>query len=650
MSVQFGAWNFDGRPPSTEYVEGVASTLIPYGPDERNFYSNAGLTIVHGAFCTTKESRGEVQPHCSRSGAVIVWDGRLDNRGELRGQVGNTKGCDCTDVSLVALAYEQWGTDCFAKLIGDWAVSIWSPRDHSLILARDPVGVRQLYYTLDENGAKWCTILDPLVLGSTRPLKLDEEYIAGWFSLFPAANLTPYAGIQSVPPSAFVHIQKGMRRISEYWRFNPYKRIVHRSDPEYEEHFRDLFAQSVRRRLRSDAPIVAELSGGMDSSCIVCIADTLMAGGSAEAYTLQTVSYYNDSEPNWNERPYFTKVEEKRGRAGCHINVGPEDIFKYDRETECFAAAPGSVVQSSTTASRLATCLTSHGSRVILSGIGGDEVMGGVPTPTPELADLVARLRLSSLAHQLKMWASAKRVPWFHLLIDTARGFFPPDCLSVSQYRKPAPWLDPEFIRRHRSALTGYESRSKVFGPLPSFQGSVDTLNALRRQLGCYPLPTNPTYEKRYPYLDRDLLEFLFAVPRSQLVRPNQRRSLMRRAMIGIVPDELLNRKRKGFVTRTPLAGISLEWNSLVQLSQEMLSSSLGIVNASAFRETLQVARRGVEVPIVPLTRTLSLELWLRGLKARSLLTGFPPVQLTGFSHQQSVRTVAARTVRAISG
>ena len=86
------------------------------------------------------------------------------------------------------------------------------------------------------------------------------------------------------------------------------------SDAEYEEHFRSVFAQSVRRRLRSDSPILAELSGGMDSSSIVCMADEIISRGQLATPRLDTLSYYDDSEPNWNERPYFSQVEEKRGR------------------------------------------------------------------------------------------------------------------------------------------------------------------------------------------------------------------------------------------------------------------------------------------------------------------------------------------------
>jgi len=120
--------------------------------------------------------------------------------------------------------------------------------------------------------------------------------------------------------------------------------------------------------------------------------------------------------------------------------------------------------------------------------------------------------------------------------------------------------------------------------------------------------------EKTFPYLDRSLLEFLYAIPRDQIVRPGQRRSLMRRAMAGIVPDEILNRKRKAFPIHTPIAAISSHWSSLVASKTSMATEELGIIDAGLFAEALNLAVRGRNVAIVPLARTLTVELWLRQL------------------------------------
>jgi asparagine synthase (glutamine-hydrolysing) len=615
MSVQFGRWNFDGRPADREHLATAEGMLAPYGPDGGGAYIKDSVGILFRGFRTTKESRREPQPHITASGAAITWDGHLDNHADLIPELRDLLNIGSTDVSIVAAAYERWGTGCFAKLLGDWALSIWNPRDRSLILAKDPIGTRHLYYSLDQDHVSWSTVLDPLVLLAGKPFALEEEYIAGWLSFFPATHLTPYVGIHSVPPSSSVLIRSGKHTVSKYWDFNPSKKIRYRADAEYEEHFRAVFAEAVRRRLCSDSPILAELSGGMDSSSIVCMADTIIARGAAETPRLDTVSYYDDSEPNWNERPYFTKVEEKRGRTGCHIDVSKQEPFKLEFENDRFIATPVSRGgRPSESEKKYVELLTSQGNRVVLSGVGGDEVLGGVPTPTPELENLLATAQIGALAHQLKVWALNKRKPWFHLLFEAARGFFPISLVGVPNYKKPAPWIDSGFLKRNRAVLQGYHRRLRLFGPLPSFQDNLSTLDVSRRQLACSGLPSDPSYEKRYPFLDRSLLEFAYAIPREQLVRPGQRRSLMRRALAGVVPDELLNRKRKAYFARAPVAAISRDWIRLVELSQHMIAGSLGVVDPGSFREALQETRRGTAVPTVALLRTIGIECWLQAL------------------------------------
>ena len=624
MSVQFGRWNFDGLPPSSDCIEKVDAVLAAYGPDSNDVYSKGGTTILYRAFHTTKESHRERQPHICSSRAVITWDGRLDNRAELIGNLRESVGFGSTDVAIVSAAYEKWGTGCFAQLIGDWAVSVWNPVDCQLILAKDPLGTRPLYYSIDADQITWCTVLVPLTRLSGKSFALNEEYVAGWLSiLFPAAHLTPYVGIHSVPPSSSVFLSSSKHVVNKYWEFSPEKKIRYRNDAEYEEHFRAIFAESVQRRLRSDRPVLAELSGGRDSSSIVCMADTLMARGTVRTPRLDTVSWYDDSEPQWNERRYFTKVEEKRGRTGWHIDVGAQqqENQQSGRDPKSpgshFAPIPGC---EDRTSRQMRMCVASQGNRVVLSGIGGDEIMGGVPTPTPELSDLLARAQFGTLAHQLRVWALQKRRPWFHLFWEVIRGFFPPEFVGVVKDMRPAAWLQSNFVKHHWAALTGYPSRLTLFGALPSFQYNLRTINALRRQLACTALPFEPPLETRYPYLDRNLVEFMFAVPREQFVRPAQRRSLMRRALVGIVPDEILNRKTKGFVSRSPLVAISKDWISFVEMTQHMVTSSLGLVDSERISDVLQKARHGEEVRVIPLMRTIHLEGWLRSLLEINIL------------------------------
>src|ERR1700694_1769019 len=112
MSIQFGTWNFEDKPPAPEYIEKVGAALAPYGPDSNESYSKGGLRILYRAFHTTQESRREKQPHISSSGAVITWDGRLDNRAELINELRNSLTVNSTDVAIIGASYEKWGTNC----------------------------------------------------------------------------------------------------------------------------------------------------------------------------------------------------------------------------------------------------------------------------------------------------------------------------------------------------------------------------------------------------------------------------------------------------------------------------------------------------------------------------------------------------------
>jgi asparagine synthase (glutamine-hydrolysing) len=626
MSVQFGRWNFEGQPPAPDYFEKVSATLAPYGPDSNESYSANGVRILYCAFHTTKESRREKQPCISPSGAVITWDGRLDNRTDLISELRDSLTVNSTDVAIVAAAYEKWGANCLGKLIGDWALSIWNPRERSVLLAKDPVGTKHLYYSFDNNQVTWSTILDPLVRFVGRTLEICEEYIAGWFAImFPAAHLTPYVGIYSVPPSSSVLLRPGKYMVSKYWDFDPSQRIRYRIDAEYEEHFRSALATAVQRRLRSDRPVLAELSGGMDSSSIVCMADAVITRGGADCPRLDTLTWFDESKPNWGELPHFTKVEEKRGRTGHHINAA---AFKDDHSpmprgaefaSDHLAATPVPNSRTSEFFKQNAAYIESQGYRITLSGIGGEVTGDGVPTPTPELQNLLARAHFFTLYGQLNAWAAKMRKKRLPLLWDAVRGFAPQD---APEYVTPAAsWFNPDFTRRHRAAFRGYSSRIKLLGPLPSFQNQIDNLSATRRFMASRSLYSELLLDIRYPYYDRDLLEFMYAIPREQIVRVGQRRSLMKRALVGIVPDEILNRKKREGVPQEAPKGSPKEPPHLPEIGQHIASGAIGIIDPDRFTEALQKARRNEDVLMGSLNRTLTLESWLRHLTLQGVLT-----------------------------
>ncbi len=609
MNIQFGLWNFDTGPVTPIQVSRMKSILDRFPFDGQNEFRDDQIYLLDRYLNADREMR---QPFRTEAGCFLCWDGRLDNRSDLADALGSGRLRTACDVELVGAAYDRWGTRAFSKLIGDWALSLWNPNDRTLILARDFLGTRPLYYSTKAGSVRWSSLLDPLILRETSSPFLNEEYIAGWFARFPATQLTPYARVRAVPPSFFVLFRNGRHTFENHWQFDPAKRIVYRNSGDYEQHFREVFSRSVTRRLRSTAPVLAELSGGMDSSSIVCMADRIISEGRADTSRLDTISYYNDAEPNWDESAFFRLVEQQRGRTGLHVPVNFNAHLHPTFPSERFAATPGSGADDNRNES-YAAHMRSGGYRVLLQGLGGDEVLGGVPAPSPGLANLLASARFVSFMKSSLAWALAMRLPMVHLAKEALRELlsFP----RAPDSRSAFPWLRPEFVRRNRNALEGYERRStaSIFAGRPSFRANLAALEDLRRHINCLSAANAmETPERRYPYLDRDLLEFLYAIPREELIRPHQRRSLMRRSLRGFVPEEILNRKRKAFLARAPLAALQADLDCLLRETNQMLSSDLGIVDRNKFQQRLTRAAGGEATPVVPLLRTLLIEAWLR--------------------------------------
>jgi asparagine synthase (glutamine-hydrolysing) len=149
----------------------------------------------------------------------------------------------------------------------------------------------------------------------------------------------------------------------------------------------------------------------------------------------------------------------------------------------------------------------------------------------------------------------------------------------------------------------------------------LQAIEGLQRQLSCSSINSAPLLEKRYPFLDRDLLDFLFTIPREQLVRPGHRRSLLRRSLAGIVPDEILNRRRKAFVSRFPVAMMAELAFSSIDRSGDMIVNRLGYVDRVKFQEAVDQVRRERTAPPMALLRAAGIEEWLAVFAARDALS-----------------------------
>jgi asparagine synthase (glutamine-hydrolysing) len=639
MSVQAGIWNFDERPVDRKFLSDISESLKPQGPDGEFCYVDGPVALLYRPFYTTAESRREKQPYVSRRGFVLTWDGRLDNRDELVSELRRDLQANPTDVAVVSAAFDRWETDCFRRIVGDWAISIWKPAQHEQLFATDYMSIRHIFYYLKNDRILWSTDLSPLVLLSNDKFHVDDNYISGYFAHAPDAHLTPYREIREVPPGQFVRIRKGNVTVERFWRFSPKSRIHYKTDAEYEEHFRHLFRQSVRRRLRSDSSILAELSGGLDSSSIVCMADDIIANEAEQTLRLDTISYYDNTEPNGDDSIYFPKVEQRRGRVGIHVDSSKVGVLPASLQCAEFSSLPGALGIARKAVEERAAVVR-DGYRVVLSGIGGDEFMGGVPAPQALLADLIVQLNLVRLAKQLSAWSLVKRRPWIQLLWQSAIDLLPP---YLGQYlakeARVEPWIQRDFATRTKLSIRRMGDGDRFGFWLPTRRSAICGVLSMARKLAKYTPPIFALEETRYPYLDQNLIEFILSIPASQLLRPGDRRSLMRRSLAGIVPQEILLRRTKQVGARTPILILDKHWDELQIVFEQSLSSRLGYVDEGLFLKTISDARAGRAVSLAKILSTISLEYWLRALAERGLLEVHPPSPW--FARQHALKATA---------
>jgi asparagine synthase (glutamine-hydrolysing) len=615
VSVQGGIWNVDGEPVKREALAAISHRAAEYGPDGEAFHLDGNVGLFYRPFHTTPGSSRETQPYVSVSGRVIIWDGRLDNRQELIAQLGRLGNAEESDVSLISAAFEQWGTGTLPRLVGDWALSIWDPSDRSVTLARDHIGVRPLFYYSKPGRLMWCSHLSPLALCGDRFTPCDR-YFAGYILLWPDADSTPYNEIHSVPPANFVRVSSGTIRKHPYWIFQPQRKTRYKRDAEYEEHFRFVFRQAVRRRLRCDHPVLAELSGGLDSSSIVCMADDILLQEGAEIPRLDTFSYFNANEPADDDRAFFEAVEKKRGRAGIHVCRGDQLTLSFDHSL--FAASPGYVERQELRSVHREWA--SQGSyRVVLSGTGGDEMLGNALDARVLMADLLRQGRAREFGHQLIRWSLRTRHPLLQLFAQTLALLLPGAVRSrLGAACRLEPWLNSKFAKKHRLALRELNAADGSWLWLPSVRDTCQTIRDLGRQMS----QTGPSLqEKRYPYLDQTLVEFLASVPPTQILRLGERRSLLRRALANMLPAEVLARRGKASAGRCFIVTLQSHWSRLEPVLCSPLVSRLGYVEQAAFRRALLDLKNGQLTPyFLRLIKAVYCELWLRDVVERGVV------------------------------
>jgi asparagine synthase (glutamine-hydrolysing) len=613
MSIIFGIRKPMGASVFEQELLHSAQATERYSPDGTTVRVSGNVGMGFQPYYTHLRSRLDAAPAHDVHGNLLVLDGRLDNCQELCREL-QLEESSTPDSQIILAAFLCWGEESFSRLIGDWALALWVAKGQVLYLARDHAGTRTLYFENKQGTFFWSTYLDSFFTVS-RSVEIDEEYAACYLAAQPIRDLTPYKGIRSIPPAHYAAVHDNKISLKPHWNWMGTETIRYRSDQEYDEHFLALFGQAVARRDGPGAPVIAQLSGGMDSTSIVCMSDHIRRLRNNSADLIDTISYYDDSEPGWNEKLYFTAVEEMRGKSGSHIEMSFLDrTFEPHDPSQGLYFLPGADSSGIDRERKVHAATAAQGYRSILSGIGGDEVLGGVPSPKPELANYLITGNVSLLLKRTVEWCVIDRSPFFHTLIDVAK-------YVCQLYRQPRidrdsipTWLKSPLQRACADHSRESITRGNRFGLSASGIGNGLAWWSIMETLPhTYPcILSRPEY--RYPFLDKQLVDYLFSIPPEVLVQPGRRRSLMRRALKSIVPEVVLERRRKAYQIRGPLHVIQQANRKLDLLFDNAFLSHAGFIEPAEVKAALHLTSNGKDFRwLQALTRTIAFELWIQG-------------------------------------
>jgi len=541
---------------------------------------------------------------------VLAWDGRLDNRDDLLLRLKDSLPSDTSNQSLALAAYERWGANGFVDLIGDWSVVIRDAANRRIVLATDFAGVRPLYYNLRPGGILWSTRLQSLV-EATGMDELDEKYVAGFLTFGGCPNHTPYKEIQSVPPGHALCISATETTIRPFWALPIGDSIRYQNPHRYEDQFRALFQEAVAVRLQTDSPVLAELSGGLDSSSVVCMANHLIRRGSVGAPRLVGVSYV---WPDSRDEPFLREVEEFCDIEGIHLSTHDNPLITQTKVGNAMPQGFEPLYMSvSAAASRL-------GAKVLLTGYNGDLVMGNWWDDSMQVAASLRRFHIARACQEALAWSKHLRIPVSWVLWRAFRTALPPTLGPPATFmptdgsyvpKRTATSLLPGFCKRTGLSENGsFFSKGWMDAP-PERRKHVQSLTMLLEMSSLQRPEPLQHLDYTHPFAHRPLVEFLMSVPADTLCGPGEPRRLMRRALSDLWPRKLRSRRSKGFFNAPWLEALRPMARDLLK-GRRMEVVERGFVDRTSFLSRLERLSAGLECNEAQLRQIILLEFWLR--------------------------------------
>jgi asparagine synthase (glutamine-hydrolysing) len=583
MSGIAGIYYLDGRPVEQTDVQRMVDSISHRGPDGFGVWTDGSVGLGHRMLWTTPESLHEKLPLTNKTGDLtITADARIDNRDELiptlnlNGRPRET----IPDSEIILAAYEKWGEQCPEKLLGDFSFAIWDKRNHKIYCARDPIGIKPFYYYFKEGKFRWSSEPKAIFEDKAIPKEPNLPLICLYLlNRFDEREETLYKDVYRLPPSHSMTIENGRIRKDQYWDIDPNYSIRYKTDEEYAEHFLSLFKEAVRARLRSHGPVGALLSGGLDSSSIVCTAAKLYQDSVIPNNGFETFSFIFDTFP-CDERVYVDEIVRKWNiHANSYTYEKHLSSFSFDQIYEYFEGGYFWPLLPSAPALRDAK---QKRIKVMLNGIGGDELLAA---GFNHLTDLMFEGNFRKLIIQIRNDAKLSSYSLLTLFFNYCFKPLIPQSFKIPLkyvlnlfHRNGIPsWINFDYFKRASLAELPKHVKFYIKFPTRSQQQiyerlrngwninvALDIIERFNAHFG---------FEVRYPFFCRHLVQFCLALTQEQRSDTQCTKVVLRRAMEGVLPD--LVKKRTDLPAYSSVVDWELKIRQADRLEKLILTSAL---------------------------------------------------------------------------
>jgi asparagine synthase (glutamine-hydrolysing) len=543
-----GLLKFKHRLAEEPVIRRMTDAIAHRGPDSDGFYTEGALAFGHRRLSIIDLSTAANQPFRDRSGRyVMVYNGEMYNYQEVRQMLPDYPFVTSGDTEVLLAAYLRWGADCLQYFRGMYAFAIWDRQEQELFLARDKMGVKPLYYYRDENQFVFASEIRAILVAEGVKKKLNPAALTEYFSTQSIGGAhSVIEGIRQLEAGYFMKIGEQLQEKHCYWDITTAVPSIDVPDPgKIKSHIRRLLLQSVSRRLVSDVPVGAFLSGGIDSSAVV----GLMAEASPARPNTFTVSF---EEKEYDESSYAELIAKKFNTVHTRMLLKPT-VFLDELENAVGAMDTPSGDGVNTYV--VSKAIRQNGMTVALSGVGGDELFAGYPFFRQFL----------QLQNNKWLWSlpQAARRTTSRLLSQMGKGG------RIGQIlRLPSPAI-ANVYPIFRQMLSSREIQRLT--SLPVFPGATTELAGKNGSLSALPLLSQVSVaeylgytrdtllkdtdqmsmasglEVREPFFDQDLIEYVLAVPDS-IKTPTYPKSLLVESLKPMLPDEIVHRRKQGFL------------------------------------------------------------------------------------------------------